>query len=153
MAARHLPFIATAVTVVALDQLTKAIVRARLDVGESWPEGGTVNLTHVRNTGAAFGLLQGETTFLILTTLFGLGAIALYYAMPPVRHSLLGPALGLVLGGATGNLIDRVRMGHVTDFIHFPNYPNFNIADSAITVGIVTLIALMLLVPERRTEP
>ena len=149
MSGRGIVFPIIAVTVILLDQATKAIVRANLAQGERWPEGWPISFSHVTNSGAAFGLLRGQTTFLILMTVFGLGAILLYYVMPPVRHRLMAPALALVLGGAIGNFIDRVRLGRVTDFIHFPNYPDFNVADSAITVGVVLLAGLMLLAEAR----
>ncbi len=147
---RHVAFFGIAAAIVALDQLTKALVRANLDRGESWPDGWTVQFTHVTNTGAAFGMFEGATFFLAATTVFGVGAILLYYFSPPSEHRLAGPALGLVLGGAIGNFIDRVRLGHVTDFIDFPHYAKFNVADSAITVGVIALFALMLLTPPAR---
>lgn len=140
---RHLVFGGIAALVVALDQLTKAIVRATLDRGESWPADWAVQITHVTNSGAAFGLFQGQALFLAFTTIFGLAAVLIYYFAPPLEHRLIGPALGLVLGGALGNLVDRVRLGRVTDFIDFPHYPNFNVADSAITVGVATLLILL----------
>ncbi len=149
MSGRGFVFPLIAVAVVVLDQATKAMVRAALAPGERWPEGWAVSFSHVTNSGAAFGLLRGQTTLLIVMTAFGLGAILLYYVMPPVRHRLLAPALGLVLGGATGNFIDRVRLGKVTDFVHFPHYPDFNVADSAITVGVVVLAGAMLLAEAR----
>ncbi len=149
---RPLSFFGAAALVVALDQGSKALIRANLERGESWPEGWVVQLTHVTNSGAAFGILQGQAVLLALTTLFGVGALILYYLYPPLDHRLLGWALGLVLGGALGNLIDRVRLGRVTDFIDFPHYPQFNLADSAITVGVVVLLVLALLTPAPRSH-
>ncbi len=137
-----LPFFLVAALIVLADQVSKKAVRDRLLLGESWPDADwPVKLTHVTNSGAAFGILQGQTTFLIVTSLLGLAAIVLYYLYPPMEHGFLRAALGLQLGGAVGNLIDRLRLGEVTDFFDFPHFPAFNIADSAITVGVVSIIA------------
>ena len=91
--------------VVILDQLTKAWVRNNLAIGEVGPEWGPViRIIHVMNSGAAFGILQGQTSFLIIMSLLGLGAIVLYYVYPPMDHGLIRIALGMQLGGAIGNL-------------------------------------------------
>jgi signal peptidase II len=137
---RDLPFFGTAAVVLVSDQITKAFVRSNLAIGESWPdEGWLVKFTHVTNSGAAFGILQGQTLFLTITAVIAIGAIAFYYLFPPLEHGLLRLALGLQLGGAAGNLLDRIRLGHVTDFIDFPRYPEFNIADSSIVVGLFVI--------------
>jgi signal peptidase II len=134
-------FFAIAAAVVALDQVTKAIVRAKLERGEAWPDKDWVlNIIHVGNSGAAFGILQGQTMFLVFTSLIGVAAIVLYYLFPPMEHGLLRVALALQLGGAAGNLIDRVRFGEVTDFINFQFWPAFNVADSCISIGVVTIL-------------
>ncbi len=138
---RDVWFFVIALGVVALDQATKAVVRARLDSGEAWPDKDwLLNIVNVSNSGAAFGMLQGQTTFLVVTSLVGVAAIALYYWFPPLEHGLLRLALGLQLGGAAGNLIDRVRFGEVTDFINFEFWPAFNVADSCISIGVVTIL-------------
>lgn len=126
--------------VFVLDQLTKAIVRSNLALGEAYPGEGIVRIVHVANSGAAFGILQGQTLFLTVTTLLGLAAILLYYLYPPMEHGLLRTALGLQLGGAIGNLTDRIRLGEVTDFIDFRYWPAFNVADSAIVIGVSTIV-------------
>jgi signal peptidase II len=137
---RDLPFFGTAAVVLLSDQLTKAIVRSNLAIGESWPDADwAVKFTHVTNSGAAFGILQGQTLFLTITAVIAIGAIAFYYLFPPLEHGLLRLALGLQLGGAVGNLLDRIRLGHVTDFIDFPRYPEFNIADSSIVIGLFVI--------------
>ncbi|MHB8574094.1 MAG: signal peptidase II [Dehalococcoidia bacterium] len=134
-----------AAVVFAADQLTKHLIRVRLDYGEAWPSlSWPVHLEHVSNSGAAFGILQNQTMFLILTSLIGLGAIVLYFVYPPFHHPLLRVAFGMQLGGAVGNLLDRVRMGNVTDFIKFPHYPTFNVADSSIVVGVFILAWFLL---------
>ncbi|HLZ70132.1 MAG TPA: signal peptidase II [Dehalococcoidia bacterium] len=129
-----------AIVVLAADQLSKHLVRTHLQMGESWPSSGWfVHISHVTNTGAAFGILQDQTVFLVVTSLIGLGAIVLYYLYPPFHHPVLRVAFGMQLGGAIGNLSDRVRLGSVTDFIKFPHYPYFNVADSCIVVGVCVL--------------
>jgi signal peptidase II len=137
---RRALFLGAALAVVALDQATKGLVRTFMERGEEWPDGWSVRLHYVTNTGAAFGILKDQTGFLIVTTLIGLAAIYLYYRYPPFDHMVAPVAIGMMLGGAIGNLIDRVRLGRVTDFVDFPFWPAFNVADSAITVGIAVLI-------------
>src|SRR2546425_9999266 len=122
---RRALFWGPAIAVVVLDQLTKGIVRGLLDRGEAWPDDWPVQLRYVTNPGAAFGILQDQTIFLTLMAFIGLGAIYLYYRYPPFNHWLAPVAIGMMLGGAAGNLIDRVRLGRVTDFIDFPHYPAF----------------------------
>ncbi len=138
-------FFLVAALVVALDQLTKYLVRANVALGESVPDEGPVRITHVTNTGAAFGILQGQTVFLVITTFLGLAAILLYYLYPPMEHGILRLALGLQLGGAVGNLADRVRVGKVTDFVDVGPWPAFNVADSSIVVGVTVIISFFLL--------
>jgi signal peptidase II len=131
--------------VFAADQLTKHLVRARLGFGEGWPSlDWFVHFEHVTNTGAAFSILQNQGVFLIVTSLIGLGAIVLYFAYPPFHHPLLRVAFGMQLGGAIGNLLDRMRLGSVTDFIKFRYYPTFNVADSCIVVGVLILAWFLL---------
>jgi signal peptidase II len=148
-------FFAIAVTVFVLDQVTKAVIRAWLDPGEAWPdEGWILKLVNVSNSGAAFGMLQGQTMFLIVTSLVGVAAIVLYYMFPPMEHGALRIALALQLGGAAGNLSDRIRTGEVTDFIDFRHFPAFNVADSCITIGVVTILAFFLIFEgERMRSP
>jgi signal peptidase II len=151
---RTLAFWGVALSVVALDQLTKTIVRATLDVGESWPDAGWIlRIRNVTNSGAAFSSLQDQTVFLIVMTLVGLAAIYLYYRNPPFDHWISAVAIGMMLGGASGNLIDRIRVGRVTDFISFSHFPTFNVADSSISIGVTTIIIGYLLFGERPAEP
>ena len=137
-------FFTTALLLVAADQLSKLWIRSNLAIGESLFEVGFFRLTYVRNTGAAFGLFQGQSLPLTIVALVGVAALLLYvfffYRKLPFLDNRLGKlALGLVLGGTVGNLIDRVRFGYVTDFIAVSIWPAFNIADSAIVVGIIIL--------------
>jgi signal peptidase II len=150
---RHdLTFFSIAAFVIALDQLTKWLVRSNLGVGETWPDNGTdlIRIIHVTNSGAAFGILQGQTPFLIVTSMLGLAAIVLYYIYPPMDHGVIRIALGMQLGGAIGNLIDRVRMGEVTDFIDVGSFPTFNVADSSISVSIAAVLIFFLFQGDER---
>jgi signal peptidase II len=152
---RDLGFFVIAAAVIAFDQLTKVIIRATVSPGEAWPDRDwPLNIVNVSNSGAAFGILQGQTTFLIVTSLIGVAAIVLYYFSPSLEHGLLRVALGLQLGGAAGNLIDRVRFGEVTDFVNvafwpeingFNLLPAFNVADASIFIGVVTIILFLLI--------
>jgi len=151
---KPLLFWGAALTVFALDQATKAIVRASLEKGESWPDADwPVHIRYVTNTGAAFGILEDQTVFLVVMACIGLAAIYLYFRYPPFDHPIAPVAIGMMLGGATGNLFDRIRLGEVTDFIDFPSYPAFNVADSSLTIAIATVIFgyLMFAPKEKRT--
>ncbi len=140
------PFFLLAIGIFGFDQLTKSIIRGWLAVGESWPsEDWLIKLTHVTNSGAAFGILQGQGLFLMITAVIAIGAIVFYYVFPPLEHGLLRVALGLELGGAAGNLLDRARFGKVTDFVDFPRYPEFNVADSAIVIGLIIILVFYVL--------
>lgn len=147
-------FLGAASAVVALDQITKVIVRLNLDRGESWPDSDwPVKVRYLTNTGAAFGILQNQTTFLIVMALVGLVAIYLYYRFPPFEHGIVPLAIGLMLGGACGNLIDRIVLGRVTDFIDFPRFPAFNVADSSINLGIAVIVIGYLLIGRDTDTP
>ena len=131
----------TALLVVAADQLSKIWVRSYLE-GQLIYKMGFFQLTRVSNTGAAFGLFQGQSLGLTVVAIVGIVAI-LFCALFAYRHfpfvdSVLNRvALGLILGGTVGNLVDRLRFGYVTDFIGVGIWPAFNIADSAIVVGVI----------------
>ena len=132
--------------VFALDQWTKWLVERTVPLhGARGVVPGLFEISHVRNTGVAFGLLQarGDRLATWLLALFGFGALALvswFFARTPLHHRRMLWALALVLGGALGNLHDRLTAGAVTDFLGFfygsYRFPDFNVADSAITVGI-----------------
>lgn len=135
---------ATVVAVIVLDQLTKGVVRSAMDLRESWPDTGFLRITHGANTGTAFGLLPDQTTLLIVASFFAIGFLYYFYRTQALSSRLLRLAIGLQLGGAIGNLIDRVRLGAVVDFIDVGPWPIFNLADSAIVSGIAILIGVML---------
>lgn len=148
-------FFGSATAIVALDQLTKALVRTFMERGESWPDPDWIlKLRYVTNSGAAFGILQDQTTFLIVMAFIGLIAIYLYYRFPPFDHWIVPLAIGLMLGGALGNLIDRVLHGEVTDFVDPRRFPAFNVADSAINVGIaIVIIGYLLIGQKQHSQP
>lgn len=127
----------------ALDQATKAVVVRNLPFGDEWaPVPGLQWLfafTHTANTGAAFGLFPDASLFFVAMAFLVIGAIIFFYDRLPTHHLLVRVALGLQLGGALGNLTDRLTRGAVTDFIHFKFWPVFNIADSGIVVGVLIL--------------
>jgi signal peptidase II len=129
--------------VVGLDQLSKWIIRASVDRGDVWPGDWLVHIVHVTNNGAAFGMLQNSGPLLLITGLLGVGGITIYFLNLGAGEPLLRVGLALMLGGALGNLVDRVANGRVVDFIKFPNFPAFNVADSAITIGVVVLVWAM----------
>lgn len=130
--------------VLLLDQLTKAwivsnlapLVPPRIDIAGSW-----LGLEYTENRGVAFGLLGGLGPFVVVAPLLVFVIMAALYlrsAEPPIWQSI---GFGLLAGGAIGNLIDRMRLGYVVDFVSIGRWPNFNVADSAVTVGAVILVA------------
>ena len=129
-------------TILALDQLTKYIVQENLLLRESWPQDGFFRFTYGLNSGTAFGFFPNQTFFLIIFSAGAIGFIYYFYRSHALPSKLLRVAMGLQLGGALGNLLDRVRAGQVVDFIDIGRWPIFNIADSAIVTGIALLIAI-----------
>jgi len=146
---------ALAVAVVALDQATKHLVRTSLAaVGTSVSVvGDLLRLTYTRNEGAAFGMLPGGRVAFIIVSVTVVTVIAGYIVRRRPERPWLVVALGLVLGGAIGNLIDRASLGFVTDFIQVPfDFPVFNVADSAVVVGVAMLVWWLLFGPESSTR-
>jgi len=146
-------FLAASLVVVA-DQLSKTWVRSNITLWQSMPETGWLRLTHICNSGAAFGQFQDQRELLIAAAFVGIALLLAYglfaYRWFPMLDSTLSRvALGLVLGGTIGNLIDRLRLGCVTDFIDFGFWPAFNVADSSTVVGVIILIGLLILLPAR----
>lgn len=140
MKRRHslLSIAAVAVVVVVADQIAKQVINSTMARGEVVELAGPVKLTLTYNDGVAFGLAGGGGGLVIGLAMVALVALGAFIATAPDRLAtwLAG---GLILGGAVGNLVDRVRLGHVTDFILVSGWPAFNLADSAITVGVVLL--------------
>ena len=146
---------AIAATVVAVDQAAKLAVRTYLaPPGTSVPLiGDLVRLTFVRNVGAAFGMLPGGRIAFIVVSVSAVCVIAGYLVRRHPVHPWLVWALGLVAGGAVGNLIDRAYFGWVTDFIQWPfGFPVFNVADSSVVIGVAMLVWWLLFGPESGPE-
>jgi signal peptidase II len=129
----------------ASDQLCKLWIRTHLALGESLNITDRLSLIHVRNTASAFGLLANQTFLIIIISIAALLFILLFlrYLSPATNLSIV--SISLIMGGAVGNLIDRLRFGYVTDFIYFRlwgnfHWPAFNIADASIVVGVIVLI-------------
>ncbi len=140
----------TALIVLALDQVSKVAIRQLLlDAGTpSIPLlGGWVKLTYVQNRGAAFGLFQNQSLFFIAVGVLVVGGILIGQRFVPAHKTSLAICLGMQLGGALGNLIDRLRFGHVFDFVDLTYWPVFNVADSAIVVGVAILAYHLLTSP------
>ncbi|KJS81437.1 MAG: hypothetical protein JM58_16715 [Peptococcaceae bacterium BICA1-8] len=128
----------TIVIVLIIDQGTKILVKTTMSLYESIALIPNIfHLTYIENPGAAFGLLANQRVFFIVITTIILLAVIYFYNQLKGQHLLLRIALGMVVGGALGNLVDRVRMGTVTDFFDFRIWPVFNIADSAIVLGMI----------------
>ena len=130
---------AVVAVVISLDQITKALVRSNLAEGSERHVFFFVKLVHVRNKGVAFGFLSGGGAIVLVFTVLALALLVGYLAIRPDRPWLWLPT-GLLIGGAVGNLIDRVANGAVTDFIQLPHWPAFNVADISITVGVFALL-------------
>ena len=128
-----------------VDQLTKIGVREFLDFQESFPKEGFFRITNTFNTGSAFGLFQDQNLPLILASFVGITILVFIYRGQRRPSNLLRLSLGLQLGGAAGNLLDRLRMGHVTDFVDVGPWPIFNVADSTIVVGLIMLAWIFLM--------
>jgi len=141
-----------AAAVVILDQGAKALVTDRVDLGELVHVLGPLNFTVSHNDGVAFGLAGGGGILVILLAGFALVALGAFIASAP-ESNLTWISGGLILGGAAGNLIDRIRLGHVTDFILFPGWPAFNLADCAITVGVILLAWTLIMGSSEENAP
>jgi signal peptidase II len=142
-------FFGVAALVLVVDQITKYMVLTHLAVGEVWSPirflMPFVRVTHITNTGAAFGMFREYGVFFaVVAVVVVIGIVAFYRYLPP-RQGWLRVSLGLQLGGALGNLLDRIRLGNVVDFIDFRIWPAvFNLADTAIVVGVAILAFFLL---------
>jgi signal peptidase II len=132
--------LAVAVTVVAIDQIAKAVVVSSLALGETRDLALGFDITRVTNSGIAFGLLdQGGDALVLAITGIALAVVVGWFAVDPTRP-LLWLGVGLLVGGAIGNLVDRIRLGSVTDFLDPPVWPAFNLADVSITIGVMIVV-------------
>lgn len=150
-----LAVLATATVVIAVDQLSKwVIVRllvedgwGRFELGTSW-----LALIYVENRGAAFGILQGYSDYLLPLAVILVIGITVMFSRLSGSSPLLPFATGLIVGGAIGNIIDRVRLGFVIDFVAVGPWPKFNLADSAISVGVVLMVWAILSSGDRAAD-
>lgn len=142
-----------AVLVLVLDQLTKALALRYLPFQQPWNPipflRPIVTLTRVHNTGAAFGLFPDGGLFFALIAVLVIIVILVFYRRFPAHRSLVRLSLGLQLGGAAGNLLDRIQHGHVIDFIDFHFWPVFNVADSCIFIGVIILAYYLIFVVDK----
>jgi signal peptidase II len=148
---------AVALITIALDQMTKRLVIVWLPLGQSWSPISAlerwVSLTLVTNTGAAFGLFPGLGSVFMIVAMVVIVVIVIYYWHMPRGQTLVKVSLGLQLGGAVGNLLDRLQYGHVVDFVDFKVWPVFNVADASIVLGVVLLAYALLREPSEGSSP
>jgi signal peptidase II len=130
-----------AVSAIAVDQVTKALVRAEISRFEEH-QVLFIKLINTRNTGVAFSMFSGGGPLVVIIAIVALGALLAFF-VTHMDKKLVWLPTGLLLGGAAGNLIDRIRAGAVTDFIKFPHWPAFNVADICVTLGVISLIYVL----------
>src|SRR4051812_682193 len=126
------------------DQVTKHVITSRLGLDEASRVVGPLSIHRVENSGIAFGLFTSATGVVIALTALAVVWMLVYFARSGARHPVIPAGLGLLIGGSLSNLVDRVRLGHVTDFIDLGWWPAFNLADSFIVIGVGILLAAML---------
>jgi lipoprotein signal peptidase len=134
---------ARCVGVVIVDQAAKTAIRDHLVVGQEVEVLGPLKLTLTHNSGVAFGFAGGAGIRIVLLTLVALGVVGYFFARNPTRP-WMWLAVGLVAGGALGNLVDRIRYDVVTDYIDLPSWPPFNLADMSIIAGVLLLVLINL---------
>jgi signal peptidase II len=144
---------AVALAALGADQLTKSIVTNRLDLNDQVHVVGPFSIHHVTNSGIAFGLFASATSIVILLTGLAVAWMLYFFARSGSRHPVLPVALGLVIGGSVSNLLDRVRLGHVTDFLDFRYWPAFNLADTFIVVGVAALLLALVASDREAARP
>ncbi len=132
-----------AAAAVIADQVTKHVVTSTLALDDAVHVVGPLSIHHVQNSGIAFGLFSSATAGVTVVTGIAVLWMLVFFARSGSRHPVLPAALGLLIGGSLSNLVDRIRLGHVTDFIDFKYWPAFNLADSFIVVGVAILLAAL----------
>jgi signal peptidase II len=142
---------AVAAAAVSADQLTKHLVTSRLRLDGVSRIAGPLTIHRLDNSGIAFGLFTSGTSVVITLTVIAVVWMVVYFARSGARHPVIPAALGLLIGGSLSNLVDRVRLGYVTDFIDFGWWPAFNLADSFIVIGVVMLVVAAV-AADRRPE-
>jgi signal peptidase II len=138
-----LALVAIAIAAIGADQLTKRVVASRLALDQDVHVVGPLSIHHVQNSGIAFGLFSSATSIVIVLTAVAVAWMLWFFARSGARHPILPVALGLVIGGSVSNLVDRIRLGHVTDFLDLRFWPAFNLADSFIVVGVAILLVAL----------
>ena len=141
-----------AVAAVLADQVTKHIVSSTLALDDEIRVVGPLSIHHVQNSGIAFGLFSSATSAVTVVTGAAVAWMLWFFARSGSRHPVLPAALGLLIGGSLSNLVDRIRLGHVTDFLDFGWWPAFNLADSFICIGVAILLGA-LIAADRRPKP
>jgi signal peptidase II len=141
--AHWLSLAAVALAAVFADQLTKHVVASQLPLDNEVQVLGPFTIHHVQNSGIAFGLFASATAAVIVLTTIAVAWMIGYFARSGARHPLLPVAVGLLIGGSVSNLVDRVRLGHVTDFLDLRYWPAFNLADSFIVIGVAMLLGAL----------
>ena len=136
----EIAFFIAALLVVIIDQVSKHFIRTGLTLGQKMPEEGFFQITYSVNTGGVFGLFADQAFLITIIAAVGIIAILIYSRYPAFNGLLVRISLGLILGGAVGNLIDRIRFGWVTDFIDIGGWPVFNLGDSAIVIGVILIL-------------
>jgi signal peptidase II len=131
-----------AVAVVVADQVAKAIVRGEISRFEEHKLVLGIKLINTRNTGVAFSMFSDGGPLVVIIAFIALGALLAFF-VTHIHKRLVWLPTGLLLGGAAGNLIDRIRIGAVTDFVKIPHWPAFNVADIAVTLGVISLIYVL----------
>ena len=148
-----LGLVAIATAALTADQLTKRIVTQHIALDDAVKVVGPLSIHHVQNSGIAFGLFASATPIVTVLTAIAVAWMLAFFARSGARHPVLPVALGLLIGGSVSNLLDRIRLGHVTDFLDFRWWPAFNLADSFIVVGVAILFLTFVSVdrePRRR---
>ncbi len=148
---RWIPLLAVAVAALAADQVSKALVRTQVELGGTASLFGPFEIRHVRNSGIVHGLLQGSALPLGLVTLLVVALIVAYVARYGGRHPFSALGFGLLVGGSVGNLVDRLRLGYVTDFLSRDSGGAFNLADLSILLGLAVLLLGSLTRPAPRS--
>lgn len=147
---------AVAVAAVVADQVTKYLVTSRLALDQSVTIVGPLTIHHVQNSGIAFGFFPDSTAAVVAVTSAAVVWMVVFFARSGSRHPVFPAALGLLLGGSVSNLADRIRLGHVTDFVDLKYWPAFNLADTFIVVGVAVLLFAVVgadRAPEHRRRP
>ena len=141
-----------ALAAVVADQLTKSVVTRALPLDDSVHVVGPLSIHHVQNSGIAFGFFSSATAIVTAVTAIAVVWMLVFFARSGSRHPVLPAALGLLIGGSLSNLVDRIRLHHVTDFIDVRWWPAFNLADSFIVVGVAILL-VALIATDRKPRP